>query len=114
LSDGGGGDLSEVAGRGGTRSAEGLDGGRPKGWWREVRDRSERGSVVGRSSGSQLAGQRRAGGSCQWWLGDGLHSGVVVAKCGGKRVAPQGGAPFIAGRGGWQRRREPRPGQWWR
>jgi hypothetical protein len=33
LSDGGGGDLLEVAGRGGTRSAEGLDSGRPMGQW---------------------------------------------------------------------------------
>jgi hypothetical protein len=71
LSDGGVGDLTEVAARGGTRSAEGLDGGSPKGWRREARDRSERGSVVGRSSGSQLANRRRAEGSCPRRLGDG-------------------------------------------
>jgi hypothetical protein len=58
LSDRGGGDLPEAAGRGCTRSAEGLDGGRPKGWRREARDRSERGPVVGRFSGSQLADRR--------------------------------------------------------
>jgi hypothetical protein len=58
LSDGGGGDLPEAAGRGGTRSAEGLDGGRPKGWRRDARDRLEREPVVARFSGSQLADQR--------------------------------------------------------
>jgi hypothetical protein len=58
LSDGGGGDLLDAAGQGGTWSAEGLDGVRPKGRQREARDRSERGSVVGRSSGSQLADRR--------------------------------------------------------
>jgi hypothetical protein len=70
LSDGGGGDLLEAADRGGTRSVEGLDGGSLKGWQREARDRSERGLVVGRSWGSQLADRRRAGGSCLWWLGN--------------------------------------------
>jgi hypothetical protein len=43
LSNRGGGDLPEVASSGGTRSAEGLDDSKPKGRWREVRDRSERG-----------------------------------------------------------------------
>jgi hypothetical protein len=63
LSDGGGGDLLEVAGRGGTWSAEGLDGGRLMGQWREARDRSERGPVVRRSSGSPLADRRKVRGS---------------------------------------------------
>jgi hypothetical protein len=71
LSDGGGGDIPEAAGPGGTLSAEGLDGGRPKGRLREARDRLERGSVVRHSSGSQLAVRRRARGSCPRWLDDG-------------------------------------------
>jgi hypothetical protein len=71
LSDGGGGDLPNVAGHGGTWSAEGLDGGRLKGRRREARDRSERGPVVGRSLGSQLANRRRAEDSCPRWLSDG-------------------------------------------
>jgi hypothetical protein len=41
---------------------------------------------------------------------------MVVQLCqsggGGKRVAPLGGAPFIASGGGWQRRRELRIEQW--
>jgi hypothetical protein len=71
LSDRGGGDLPEAVGRGGTWLAEGLDGGRLKGRRRLARDRSERGAIVGRSSGSQLADRRRARGSCPRWLGDG-------------------------------------------
>jgi hypothetical protein len=71
LGDRGRGDLPEAAGHGSTRSVEGLDGVWPKGWRREVRDRSERGSVVGRSSGSQLVDWWRAGGSGPRRLGDG-------------------------------------------
>jgi hypothetical protein len=47
LSDGGGGDLPEVTGRGNTQSAEGLDSGVPKGRRREMRDRLKRGQLSG-------------------------------------------------------------------
>jgi hypothetical protein len=48
----------------------GLDGGRLKGWRREARVRTERGAIVRRSWGSQLADRRRAGGSCLLRFGD--------------------------------------------
>jgi hypothetical protein len=51
LSDGGGGDLPEAAGCGGTQSADGLDGCRPKRQRREAWDRLERGAVLGESVG---------------------------------------------------------------
>jgi hypothetical protein len=69
LSDGGGRDLPEAAGHGDMRSAEGLDGDRPKGRRRGVMDRSERGPVVGWSSGSRLADRGRAEGNYPWWRG---------------------------------------------
>jgi hypothetical protein len=91
LSDGGGGDLPKVASRDGTRLAEGLNGGRPKGHRREARGRLERGPVVGRSSGSQLADQRGPGVA--------VHGGSVMAittaqwwqKGGGGRWCSTGG-----------------------
>jgi hypothetical protein len=73
LSDRGGGNLSEVAGRGGTRLAGGggLDGVRPKGRRKKVMDRLERVLGVTRSSGIRLANWRRAGCSYLRWLGNG-------------------------------------------
>jgi hypothetical protein len=50
------------------------------------------------------------------WFNDGKHSGKVAAK-GAEEVEVSlhgGGAPFIAGGGGWQRLRELRPGRWQR
>jgi hypothetical protein len=44
----------------------GLDGGRPKGWWRKAMDRLERVQGVVQSSGIRLADRRRARGSYPW------------------------------------------------
>jgi hypothetical protein len=113
LSDGARGDLPEVAGHGGTRSAEWLDGGGLKGWQREARDRSERGWLSGSPRG------------VSWLTGGGPEVAVCVARqrlaqrCSGdkrrrrKKDHAAGGAHFIAGGGGWQRRHELRLRRWW-
>jgi hypothetical protein len=55
----------------GWQGVGGLDGGRPKGWWRKAMDRSERVLGVVRSSGIRLVDRRRARGSYPRQLGDG-------------------------------------------
>jgi hypothetical protein len=53
----------------------------------------------------------RSGGP--WWLNDSKHGGIVAAKGQRrKKGCSMGGAPFIAGRGDWQRRHELWPGRW--
>jgi hypothetical protein len=59
----------------------------------------------------------RSSGRCQEarWLNDAKHSGVVVVKgAEEEKGLLHGGAPFIAGGGGWQRQRKLRLRRWQR
>jgi hypothetical protein len=58
--------------------------------------------------------ERGQSGSPQWF-NDGKHDGAVALKrWRRKKGRSMGGAPLIAGEGGWQRRRKLRAERWWR